>query len=257
MEYGLHNSLKTFSGGLGLLAGDYLKEASDYNIPMLGVGLLYRYGYFRQVISAGGEQVVHSDAQDFSRLPVVPVRDNQGNWKDVQIVLPGRTLFARIWKVQVGRIPLYLLDTDYEANHERDRGITHNLYGGDNENRLKQEILLGIGGIRAIRAIGLDTDLYHCNEGHAAFTSLERLHEYIQLKNMTFPEAMEVVRGSSLFTTHTPVPAGHDSFDEDLLRTYVAHYPEKLQISWNQFMNLGRYHPNHTDEKFSMSVLAV
>ncbi|MEN8155705.1 MAG: alpha-glucan family phosphorylase [Bacteroidota bacterium] len=257
MEYGIHNSLKIFSGGLGLLAGDYLKEASDYNIPLTGVGLLYRYGYFRQVISAGGEQVAQNDAQDFSRLPVSPVRDKDGNWKDVQIVLPGRTLFARIWKVQVGRIPLYLLDTDYEANHESDRGITHSLYGGDNENRLKQEILLGIGGIRALRSIDLDTDLYHCNEGHAAFTSLERLREYIQEGNLTFPEAVEIVRASSLFTTHTPVPAGHDAFEEDMLRAYVAHYPERLKITWNQFMNLGRYHANQTHEKFSMSMLAV
>ncbi|MDX2432478.1 MAG: alpha-glucan family phosphorylase, partial [Bacteroides sp.] len=257
MEYGIHNSLKTFSGGLGLLAGDYLKEASDYNVPMTGVGLLYKYGYFRQLISAGGEQVALSDVQDFSRLPVSPVRDEQGNWKDVQIVLPGRTLYARLWKVLVGRVTLYLLDTDYEANQAGDRTISHTLYGGDNENRLKQEILLGIGGIRALRSIGLDTDLYHCNEGHAAFTSLERLREYIQDGNMTFPEAVEVVRASSLFTTHTPVPAGHDSFEENLLRTYVAHYPERLRISWNQFMNLGRYLPNHTHEKFSMSVLAV
>ena len=257
MEYGIHNSLKTFSGGLGLLAGDYLKEASDYNLPLTGVGLLYRYGYFRQVISAGGEQVALSDAQDFSRLPVTPVRDEQGNWKNVRLVLPGRTLSARIWKVQVGRIPLYLLDTDYEANQEGDRGITHSLYGGDNENRLRQEILLGIGGIRAMRSIGQDTDLYHCNEGHAAFTSLERLREYIQDDNMTFPEAVELVRASSLFTTHTPVPAGHDAFEEDLLRTYVAHYPERLKITWNQFMDLGRFHPNQRHEKFSMSVLAV
>jgi phosphorylase/glycogen(starch) synthase len=175
----------------------------------------------------------------------------------VQIVLPGRTLFARIWKVQVGRIPLYLLDTDYEANQEGDRGITHSLYGGDNENRLRQEILLGIGGIRATRSIGLESDLYHCNEGHAAFTSLERLREYIQTDNMTYPEAVELVRASSLFTTHTPVPAGHDSFEEDLLRTYVAHYPERLRITWNQFMDLGRFHPNQRHEKFSMSVLAV
>jgi glycogen phosphorylase/synthase len=257
MEYGIHNSLKTFSGGLGLLAGDYLKEASDYNIPLVGIGLLYRFGYFRQMISAKGEQVAMSDAQHFSRLPVTPVREEDGKWKDVQIVLPGRTLYARLWKVQVGRIPLYLLDTDYEANQEGDREITHNLYGGDNENRLRQEILLGIGGIRALRRIGLDPDLFHCNEGHAAFTSLERLREYIQDGNMTFPEAMELVRGSSLFTTHTPVPAGHDSFEEDLLRTYVAHYPERLKITWNQFMNLGRFHPNQKNEKFSMSVLAV
>ncbi len=257
MEFGLHNSLSTYSGGLGLLAGDYLKEASDYNIRMVGVSLLYRYGYFRQMITAGGEQVAQSDAQDLSRLPVTPVRDEEGNWKSAKIVFPGRTVHARIWKVQVGRIPLYLLDTDYEANQEPDRTITHNLYGGDNENRLKQEILLGIGGVRAMRAIGLDTDLYHCNEGHASFTGLERLREYIQNENMTYPEAMEMVRASSLFTTHTPVPAGHDSFEEDLLRTYVPHYPERLNITWNQFMNLGRYHPNNKDEKFSMSVLAV
>ncbi|HER09162.1 MAG TPA: alpha-glucan family phosphorylase [Bacteroides sp.] len=257
MEFGLHNSLSTYSGGLGLLAGDYLKEASDYNLSMIGVGLLYRYGYFRQLISAGGEQVAQSDPQDLSRLPVTPVRDEAGNWKSIQIVLPGRTLHARIWKVQVGRVPLYLLDTDYEANQADDRTITHNLYGGDNENRLKQEILLGIGGIRALRTIGVETDLYHCNEGHAAFIGLERLREYIQTENMTYPEAMEVVRASSLFTTHTPVPAGHDSFDEDLMRKYVAHYPERLKITWNQFMNLGRYHPNNKDEKFSMSVLAV
>ncbi len=257
MEYGIHNSLKTFSGGLGLLAGDYLKEASDYNVPLVGVGLLYRYGYFRQMVTAGGEQVALSDAQNFSRLPVSPVRDEDGNWKNVLIVLPGRSLYARIWKVQVGRIPLYLLDTDYEANQQADREITYNLYGGDNENRLKQEILLGIGGIRALREIGVDSDLYHCNEGHAAFTSLERLREYIQDRNVTFPEAVELVRASSLFTTHTPVPAGHDSFEEDLLRAYVAHYPERLRISWNQFMNLGRFHPNQKHEKFSMSILAV
>ncbi len=257
MEFGLHTSLKTYSGGLGLLAGDYLKEASDYNVKMVGVGLLYRYGYFRQVISAGGEQVALSDQQHFSRLPVTPERDEEGNWKHIQIVLPGRTLFARIWKVQVGRIPLYLLDTDYEANQESDRTITHNLYGGDYENRLKQEILLGIGGIRALRAIGVETEVYHCNEGHAAFTGLERLREYIHEDNLTFPESLELVRASSLFTTHTPVPAGHDAFDEDLLRTYIAHYPERLQITWSQFMNLGRYHPNNVNEKFSMSVLAV
>jgi len=257
MEFGLHHSLKTYSGGLGLLAGDYLKEASDYNVNLVGVGLLYRYGYFRQVISAGGEQVALSDQQHFSRLPVTPERDENGNWKNIQIVLPGRTLYARIWRVQVGRIPLFLLDSDFEANQENDRTITHNLYGGDNENRLKQEILLGIGGIRALRAMELDTDIYHCNEGHAAFTGLERLREYIQDNNLTFPEGLEIVRASSLFTTHTPVPAGHDAFEENVLRAYIAHYPEHLQISWSQFMNLGRYHPNMVHEKFSMSILAV
>ena len=257
MEFGLHNSLKVYSGGLGLLAGDYLKEASDYNYNIVGVGMLYRYGYFHQVISAGGDQVAHDDAQDFSRLPISPVRDEDGNWKTVQVVLPGRTLHARIWKVQVGRIPLYLLDADYEANKPFDRQVTHKLYGGDHENRFKQELLLGIGGVRALRAIDLDTDLYHCNEGHAAFTTLERLREYIQVQKRTYPEATEIVRASSLFTTHTPVPAGHDSFDENMMRTYMGHYPERLNIGWDQLMNLGRIHHNHHDEKFSMSCLAV
>ncbi len=257
MEYGLHNSLKIYSGGLGLLAGDYLKEASDFNMDMVGVGLLYRYGYFTQVISAGGEQVAHNEAQDFSKLPVMPVRDENGNWITIQMVFPGRSLTARLWKVQIGRVPLYLLDTDFEANKAHDRQITHMLYGGDNENRFKQELLLGIGGIRALRKLGIKTELYHCNEGHAAFTGLERLREYIQEQNMTFPEAREIVRASSLFTTHTPVPAGHDYFDEDLMRTYIAHYPERMKTTWNHMMSLGRVHPGNTQEKFSMSCLAV
>jgi phosphorylase/glycogen(starch) synthase len=257
MEFGLHNSLKIYSGGLGLLAGDYLKEASDYNYNMVGVGLLYKYGYFQQVISSSGDQEAYDDALDFSRLPVFPVRDSDGRWKTVQVVLPGRNLTARIWRAQVGRIPLYLLDADIEANKPHDRVVTHKLYGGDHENRFKQELLLGIGGIRALRATGIDTDLYHINEGHAAFIGLERLRELIQEKNMTFPEAVEVVRASSLFTTHTPVPAGHDSFDENMMRTYISHYPERLKINWNRLMNLGRYRPNNSQEKFSMSVLAV
>jgi len=257
MEYGLHNSLKIYSGGLGLLAGDYLKEASDYNYDMAGVGLLYRYGYFRQVITSGGVQVAHEDFQDFSRIPVVPVKDPEGNWKTIQVVLPGRTLKARIWKAQVGRVPLYLLDADLEENKPMDRAVTHKLYGGDHENRFKQELLLGIGGVRALRELGIHTDLYHLNEGHAAFTGFERLREYIMEYKMTYPEAREVVRSTSLFTTHTPVPAGHDKFDENMMRTYLSHYPERLTISWNRMMNLGRENHNDTNELFSMSVLAV
>ncbi len=257
MEYGLHNSLKIYSGGLGLLAGDYLKEASDYNYALTGVGLLYRYGYFRQVITSGGVQVAHEDFQDFSRIPVVPVKDEQGNWKMVQVVLPGRTLTARIWKAQVGRVPLYLLDADIEENKPNDRAVTHKLYGGDHENRFKQELLLGIGGVRALRELGIHTDLYHLNEGHAAFTGFERLREYIQEHKMTFPEAREVVRSTSLFTTHTPVPAGHDKFDENMMRTYLSHYPDRLTIHWNRMMNMGRENHNDVNEHFSMSVLAV
>lgn len=257
MEFGLHNSLKIYSGGLGLLAGDYLKEASDYNYDLVGIGILYRYGYFRQVITAGGKQVDHDDFQDFSKIPVSPVKDENGEWITINVALPGRIMYARIWKTLVGRVPLYLLDTDFEANKPADRQVTYKLYGGDHENRFKQELLLGIGGVRALRTLGIETDLYHLNEGHAAFTGFERLREYIQKDNMTFPEAREIVRSTSLFTTHTPVPAGHDSFDENMMRTYMAHYPERLSIDWNQLMNLGREHHDNLYEKFSMSVLAL
>lgn len=178
-------------------------------------------------------------------------------WKMVSIQLPGRTLRARIWKIEVGRVDLYLLDTDFEANTEQDRFITHQLYGGDNENRLKQELVLGIGGIRALMDMNIQPDLYHCNEGHAAFIGLERLSTLIRDRSLTFQEALEGVRASTLFTTHTPVPAGHDTFDEGLLRMYLAHYPERLKISWDELMGLGRLHPEDTEEPFSMSYLAV
>jgi phosphorylase/glycogen(starch) synthase len=257
MEFGLHDSLKIYSGGLGLLAGDYLKEASDYNYKIIGVGFLYRYGYFKQLMSVAGEQMSITEPQVFSKTPAQPVYEENGEFKKIRIVLPGRNLNARLWQVNVGRVKLYLLDTDIDENQESDRSITHQLYGGDNENRLKQEILLGIGGIRALRALGLNPDIYHCNEGHAAFTGLERLREFIQDKNHTYPEALEIVRSSALFTTHTPVPAGHDYFSEDLMRAYVSHYPVRLKITWNQLMNLGKMHPNSGSEKFSMSCLAV
>ncbi|HYW96732.1 MAG TPA: alpha-glucan family phosphorylase, partial [Bacteroidales bacterium] len=257
MEFGLHESLKIYSGGLGLLAGDYLKEASDYDYNIVGVGLLYRFGYFKQDLTATGEQIAVNEAQIFSKIPVTPVMDEQGNWKEITIVLPGRDLKARIWTVEVGRVKLYLLDTDFEENQEQDRSITHHLYGGDNENRFKQELLLGVGGIRALRALDLDPDIFHCNEGHAAFIGLERLREYIQEQNLTFPESLEIVRSSTLFTTHTPVPAGHDYFDEDMMRAYMAHYPNRMKITWEQMMNLGRMHLNQRGERFSMSCLAV
>lgn len=201
MEYGLHSSLKIYSGGLGVLAGDYLKEASDKKTKITGVGLLYRYGYFTQKFSSAGNQEAEYEAQDFTKIPVVPARDANGNWLTINLSFPGREVYARIWKVNVGRIELYLLDTDYEDNQEADRSITHYLYGGDWENRLKQEILLGIGGIRALRRLGIDADVYHCNEGHAAFIGLERLREYVSEGQLSFAEAMEVVRASSLFTT--------------------------------------------------------
>ena len=257
MEYGLDTSLKIYSGGLGILAGDYLKETSDMNVNLVAIGLLYRYGYFTQVISAQGYQVAKYDPQDFTKIPATPVIGPDGNWLTTEVAMPGRTLTARLWKVEVGRTDLYLMDADYEANIPEDRQVTHHLYGGDWENRLKQEILLGVGGIRALRKLGIDTQVYHCNEGHAAFIGLERLTEYIQKDNLDFSEALEVVRASSLFTTHTPVPAGHDAFDEGLLRKYMSHLPKILKIDWETLMSLGKDDPKNISEKFSMSNLAA
>ena len=257
MEYGLDTSLKIYSGGLGILAGDYLKETSDMNVNLVAIGLLYRYGYFNQVLSAQGYQVAGYDAQDFTKIPAVPVLDKDGNWVTTSVAFPGRNLTARLWKVEVGRTDLYLMDTDYEANIPEDREVTYHLYGGNWENRLKQELLLGVGGIRALRKLGLDPQVYHCNEGHAAFIGMERLREYIEKDNLDFTEALEVVRASSLFTTHTPVPAGHDAFDEGLLRQYIGHYPERLKVDWETLMSLGKDNPLDPHEKFSMSNLAA
>lgn len=256
MEYGLHHTLKIYSGGLGILAGDYLKESSDKNVPMTGVGLLYRYGYFTQRLSAAGDQEASYEPQDFFNLPISPVRDAKGNWKTVTVNFPGRKVIARIWRCDVGRTELYLMDTDHDLNLPEDRSITHHLYGGDWENRLKQEFLLGIGGIRMLNTLGIEGDVYHCNEGHAAFIGLERVHNLIAKYDLSFSEAMECVRSSSLFTTHTPVPAGHDAFPEDMIRQYMSHYPDRLKITWEQFINLGKTNPNDPNEKFSMSVLA-
>ncbi|MCI2121426.1 MAG: alpha-glucan family phosphorylase [Bacteroidales bacterium] len=257
MEYGLDRSLQIYSGGLGILAGDYLKESSDMMVKMTAIGLLYRYGYFNQKLSAAGDQVASYEPQDFMKIPAMPVRDVNGKWVTVSVAFPGRNIYARLWKVDVGRTELYLLDTDFEDNLPEDREVTQYLYGGDWENRLKQELLLGVGGIRALRAMGINPDIYHCNEGHAAFTGLERLSELITEKNLSFNEAMEIVRSSSLFTTHTPVPAGHDAFSEDLLRTYIAHYPERLKIDWKTLMSLGKINGGDPNEKFSMSFLAT
>lgn len=257
MEYGLHSSLKIYSGGLGILAGDYLKEASDKGVRIMGVGLLYRYGYFTQRLSSAGDQVSIYEPQQFDKIPVNPARDANGNWLSVEIAFPGRILKAHIWRVDIGRVELYLLDTDIDENSPEDRSITHHLYGGDWENRLKQELLLGVGGIRVLQKLGVNADVYHCNEGHAAMIGFERIHQLMAQKNLSFDEAVEVVRSSSLFTTHTPVPAGHDAFDEGLLRKYISHYPERFQISWERIMGLGRVYPTDPHEKFSMSNLAV
>ncbi|SMO53806.1 phosphorylase / glycogen(starch) synthase [Saccharicrinis carchari] len=256
MEYGINDVLKIYSGGLGVLAGDYLKEASDSGVNMTAVGLLYKFGYFRQSVSVHGDQEANFDRQEFSNLPLTEVTGPDGNPIVLKMSPPGRTVYVKVWRADVGQIPLYLLDTDHERNNETDRHITHSLYGGDWENRLKQEILLGMGGIQLLDRLGIKTNLYHCNEGHAALINVSRLVKHVA-KGRSFPEAMEIVRASSLFTTHTPVPAGHDKFDEDLIRVYFRHVPERLQISWDDFMALGRENPEDKHEKFSMSVLAV
>ena len=257
MEYGLDTSLKIYSGGLGILAGDYLKETSDMNVNLVAVGLLYRYGYFTQRLTPQGNQVADYTAQDFLKIPAEPVIGEDGVWKSVSMNLPGRTLYARIWKVAVGRTDLYLLDSDYEANSAEDRSVTHQLYGGNHENRLKQEILLGIGGVRALRTLGLNPTMYHYNEGHAAFAGLERLREYMQEQHYEMSEALELVRASALFTTHTPVPAGHDAFSEDELGPYFGHYPQRYGLDWRGFMGFGKINAQDVKEEFSMSVLAA
>jgi phosphorylase/glycogen(starch) synthase len=254
MEYGLNDNLKIFSGGLGILAGDYLKEASDTNTDMIGVGLLYRHGYFKQKISINGEQQAEYTYQNFEKMPITPVRDETGGQQKVSIHFPGRIVYVKIWKVEVGRIPLFLLDTDTDENQEQDRNITSKLYGGDVEFRFIQEMILGIGGIRALRDMEIRPDIYHCNEGHAAFIGLERLRRLRTKRNLKFEIALEIIRSSTLFTTHTPVAAGHDLFDENLVRKYMSHYPARLKISWEEMMKLGRINPA---DKFSMSYLAA
>ena len=256
MEYGLNNNLKIYSGGLGILAGDYLKEASDSNVDMVAVGFMYRFGYFTQRLSLNGEQLVELDEQKFSQLPISRVRDGSGFAKTISFSLEGRTVVAKIWKVEVGRISLYLLDTETDMNEEQDRSLTHQLYGGDWDHRIKQEILLGLGGIKTLEVLNIRPDLYHCNEGHAAFINVERLINLIS-EGYRYEEALEIVRASSLFTTHTPVPAGHDTFSPDMIRHYLSYVPGKLKLSWDQFLALGRVNPLDYNEKFSMSNLAA
>jgi starch phosphorylase len=256
MEYGLTHVLKIYSGGLGILAGDYLKEASDSNVDMTAVGFLYRYGYFTQTLSVDGQQIAKYEAQNFGSLPITQVLNEDGSPMILEVPFHDRTIYSNIWKVAVGRINLYLMDTDIEKNSEYDRSITHLLYGGDWENRMKQEFLLGIGGILLLKKLGIKKDVYHMNEGHAAFINLQRLHDYIKEENLSFREALEVVRASSLYTVHTPVPAGHDYFDEPLIAKYMVPFIENMGIPWQLFMDMGRANPG-THEKFSMSVFAL
>ena len=255
MEYGLSSVLKIYSGGLGVLAGDYLKEASDSNVDLCAVGFLYRYGYFTQTLSMDGQQIANYEAQNFGQLPIERVMDANGQPLIVDVPYLDYFVHANVWRVNVGRISLYLLDTDNEMNSEFDRPITHQLYGGDWENRLKQEILLGIGGILTLKALGIKKNVYHCNEGHAALINVQRICDYVAT-GLTFDQAIELVRASSLYTVHTPVPAGHDYFDEGLFGKYMGGYPSRMGISWDDLMDLGRNNPGDKGERFCMSVFA-
>ncbi len=255
MEYGIHSALKIYSGGLGMLAGDYVKEASDSNVDLCAVGFLYRYGYFTQSLAMDGQQIANYEAQNFGSLPIEQQMNEDGTPMVVDVPYMNYHVHAYVWRVNVGRVKLYLLDTDNEMNSEFDKPITHALYGGDWENRLKQEILLGIGGMLLLKKLGINKDVYHCNEGHAALCNLQRLCDYIH-EGLTFNQALEIVRASSLYTVHTPVPAGHDYFTEDLFGKYMSGYPQMLGISWDEFIGMGRTNPDDHSEKFCMSTFA-
>lgn len=255
MEYGLNQSLKIYSGGLGILAGDYVKEASDSNVDMVAVGFLYRFGYFTQTLSMDGQQIANYEAQNFGSLPIEQQLDSEGKPMVIDVPYMNYQVHAYVWRVNVGRVKLYLLDTDNDLNSEFDRSITHALYGGDWENRLKQEILLGIGGVLLLKKLGIKKDVYHCNEGHAALCNVQRLADYVS-EGLTFNQALELVRASSLYTVHTPVPAGHDYFDEGLFGKYMSGYPQMLGISWDEFIGMGRQNPDDHGERFCMSTFA-
>ncbi len=255
-EYGIHESLPIYSGGLGVLSGDTLKTASDLNIPMVGVGLLYKCGYFRQFIDKDGIQQAEYVESDFSNLPVQIVQDDRGNEVQISIELPGRTLYASIWEVKVGRISLYLLDTDVARNTAQDRKITDRLYTADQRIRIEQEILLGMGGVRLLEKLGIKARVWHINEGHSAFLLFERMSRLMAEEGLSFDEAEEIVRGSTVFTTHTPVEAGNERFSKDLMEYYFASFVKRTGITWSQFSNLGRKEIGE-DRPFFMTHLAL
>jgi len=256
-EFGLSESLSIFAGGLGMLAGDHLKSASNLGVPLVGVGLLYQQGYFRQYLNTAGWQQERYEDNDFHTLPLTLQRRSDGSPLRVEVNYPGRRVLAQVWQAQVGRVPLYLLDANLEANTPEDRDITDQLYGGDLEMRLKQEILLGIGGYRALEALGLNPSVYHMNEGHAAFLSLERLRRLMQREGLSFAEAREAASAGLVFTTHTPVPAGHDHFPPELIERYLGEYARELGLGLNGFLALGRKNPADGRETFGMTTLAL
>jgi len=254
-EYGINESVPIYSGGLGVLSGDHLKSASDLAIPLIGIGLLYKNGYFQQVIDAHGRQIATYPVNRQDHLPIEQVCDHAGEALYVHLELPGRILYAKIWKIQVGRVPLYLLDTDSQRNTEEDRHITDRLYEANREIRLLQEILLGMGGLRMIRALGLTPHVYHMNEGHSAFLVIERLQECMAM-GMSYEEATVRVRSNTVFTTHTPVPAGNESFSLDLVERYFRSIAANLGLSWQQFVQLGQMEGGNS-HSFEMTVLAL
>lgn len=256
-EFGLHESIPIFSGGLGILAGDHLKSASDLGVPLVGIGLLYQNGYFRQYLNSDGWQQEHYLENDFYNMPIEMVRKKSQRPLTVSIPFPQRNVIAQVWKTQVGRVPLYLLDTNVSANSEQDRQITSALYGGDNEMRIRQEIVLGIGGYRALMSLDKEPAVCHMNEGHAAFMALERARHLKDTKNMTFEEAAEAAKASNIFTVHTPVPAGNDEFPVAMMDKYFGSYFSKLGLSRDQFLALGRLNPDDDKESFKMPVLAI
>ncbi|MEW5912537.1 MAG: alpha-glucan family phosphorylase [Thermodesulfobacteriota bacterium] len=256
-EYGLTECLAIYSGGLGVLSGDHLKSASNLNLPLVGVGLAYRQGYFTQYLNLDGWQQEEYHPNDFWNLPMELVKDGQGQEVTIQVEIEGKPLTARVWRVQVGRVPLYLLDANLEANPPEFRAITHQLYGGDRQMRIRQEILLGIGGVRLLAALGIEPNVVHMNEGHSAFASLERIRQLRQKQQLSFDQAREMVRASNCFTTHTPVPAGNDYFDPELVRRHFANYVGELGISLPVLLGYGRIHPTDQQEQFCMTVLAL
>ena len=257
MEFGIHESVPVYSGGLGVLAGDHLKSASDLGLPLCGVSMMYREGYFRQYLNPDGWQQERYPENDFFNLPLIPELDGQGQPILVSAPLPGREVKLRIWRIQVGRIPLYLLDANIPENDPHDRGITAQLYGGDINMRIQQEIILGIGGIRAMKAVGRVPTVVHMNEGHAAFAALERIRVMMQDEKLDFATAAEVVKAGTCFTTHTPVPAGNDAFSAQMMDQYLGDYINHLGIDRQKFLALGRMHPTNDAEPFSMTVLAI
>ena len=257
LEFGLHESLPLYSGGLGILAGDHLKSAADLGLPLVGVGLAYQHGYFRQYLNHDGWQMEDYPVNDFYNMPMTPETDTDGRPVTIEVHYPGRAVTARIWRIQVGRVPLFLLDTNLPENLPEDRELTDRLYGGDNDMRIRQEILLGIGGLRALNKLGHEPTVCHLNEGHSAFLALERINLLMKERGLDYDTAFEIVRASNVFTTHTPVPAGNDHFHPDLVKKYLTAKADEMGIGIDRLLGLGRQNPDDANETFCMTVLAL